>query len=136
MKEQIYVPEWLLLPKEYRDKLVKMFELKEDVGREVAGNQVLSDGYSNDALKGITLEKINAQLPILYTDFMIAINALIESFKPKLTEENLTKAINEFAVPNNVTEPLPINAVSGDNLSEPKCDKRSKEYREWKKLNK
>jgi hypothetical protein len=119
-KTQIFSPEWLLIKQETRAKLRQMFDLNEDISREVCNNQVICDGFSNQMLANITLEKVNEQLKEQYEDFMTAFNTLIAKLEYNepivIKSEALSKAIDEV-----------VETKTGK-----KIDKRSKAYRDLK----
>jgi hypothetical protein len=60
--EQIYSQHWVSLPKEVRVHLISVFGLVRTGVTEVINQEVKSDGFTNDDLKGITLEKMNGYI--------------------------------------------------------------------------
>lgn len=56
---QIYQQVWINLDKQTRDWLRRVFSLTPTGVTEVRDQTVIHDGYTNDDLKGITLEKMN-----------------------------------------------------------------------------
>jgi hypothetical protein len=95
-KNQLYIPEWLLLDKEVRMTLAEMFELKRDIATEVAANQVVCDGYSNEMLSKMNFEAIRDK-GIDGEDFLGAFANLLKSLESKKEEET--------AVETNETKP-------------------------------
>lgn len=60
MRYQISTTQWLELSNDLRNKIAAMFDLKKGAGAKVYGSRLISDGYTNENLQGITVEKINA----------------------------------------------------------------------------
>ncbi len=58
MQQQIYPQVWINLPKETRLHLVKVFGLERTGVTEIRDQEVVSDGFTVDDLKRITLEKM------------------------------------------------------------------------------
>lgn len=50
---------WMLLDKSIKNHLVKVFDIKRTGITEIRDQVLVLDGYSNDDLKAITLEKMN-----------------------------------------------------------------------------
>ena len=58
MFTQIYVSQWMSLPRDVRVWLRTMFDIPQTNVVEVLNNTVITDGVTNDDLKAITLEKL------------------------------------------------------------------------------
>lgn len=57
--EKIYSQHWIDLPKQVRAKLVEVFGIERTGITEVRDQTVISDGFTNTDLQGITLDKMN-----------------------------------------------------------------------------
>lgn len=60
--DRIYQQHWITLPKEQREHLTKVFEVPMSGIKEIRDATVISDGHTNEDLKEITLEKLNAYI--------------------------------------------------------------------------
>lgn len=58
MFTKINIGLWMFLPKEQRDHLARVFDLRRNGVAEIRDQEVVSDGYSNTDLEGITKEKM------------------------------------------------------------------------------
>lgn len=71
MQIQVTVPEWLKLPQETRTKLVEIFKLHKSHGTQMEqqgeGSILVSDGYSNSDLEGITVMNMQEYLQSGYS---------------------------------------------------------------------
>lgn len=56
--EHVYVQNWMALPKETRDHLVKVFNLNRSGASEIRDQDIITDGYTNTDLLGITHTKM------------------------------------------------------------------------------
>lgn len=79
IKTQLYTQEWINLPQEIRNSLATIFGLSKDCGTEVVDNRIVSDGFSNESLKGITIEKMQHMLKTEEEDFMKLFSLVLES---------------------------------------------------------
>jgi xylose isomerase len=57
---QLGVSQWVQLPFEVRQKLVKMFDLIRTGGSEVIDGRLKTDGYTEKDLRGVSLEKMKS----------------------------------------------------------------------------
>jgi hypothetical protein len=120
-KTQLYIPEWLALSKEVRTKLAEMFNLHRDVATEVAANQVMCDGYSNDMLKNMN-DTALAEKGFEGKDYLDSFSMLLKSLEVEpenkfvetpeieyvgtITMESAKEAAKVFAEENNLVEPV------------------------------
>lgn len=58
MFEQITTHVWMMLSREVRQQLITDFDLSRNGVTEVIDDRVITDGYNNDDLKVITLERM------------------------------------------------------------------------------
>jgi len=56
--ERIFQQHWIEYPKDIREHLAKVFNLQRTGISEIRDNTVVSDGYTNDDLRGITQQKM------------------------------------------------------------------------------
>lgn len=56
--EKLYVPNWMALSKETKDHLIKVFGLVKTGNSEIRDQEVVTDGFTNNDLEGITLSKM------------------------------------------------------------------------------
>ena len=96
MNDQIYQHYWVTLKSDLRASIAEMFSMRRSVICEVAGNKLVSDGYSNDDLKAINLDSINEKLATKFDKLEEAFNFLVESIEnPPLMAANILKTPNE-----------------------------------------
>jgi hypothetical protein len=102
INEQIVIPQWLEVHPEVRNAISSIMGLTRNGATEVAGGRVMCDGYNHEDLKGITLEKINANLGKEYTSLVEGFNALIEKLSteavditPKTIKEAIVEKVEE-----------------------------------------
>lgn len=56
--QKVYVANWMALPKETKEHLIKVFNIVKTGNSEVRDQEVVTDGYTNDDLNAITLDKM------------------------------------------------------------------------------
>lgn len=108
MQIQVTVPEWLKLPQETRTKLVEIFKLHKSHGTQMEqqgeGSILVSDGYSNSDLEGITLAGMQEYLqdPSISADFVSLFHAVLD------------KIVAEKTVGNSVAVPfgIPLDSIN------------------------
>ncbi len=66
IKHQITTFHWLQVETKERAKVAEILDLKRSGGGKVYGTKLISDGYTNEDLSGITVEKINNLLKSSY----------------------------------------------------------------------
>ena len=91
MTFQVSQTQWLELPRGMREQLVKLFNIPKHGHSVVHGGKILADGYTNQDLQAITIEKINSYLGTSYEeiDILKAFNQLVEKLiQPNGTESN------------------------------------------------
>ncbi len=81
LRPQLNVPDWVLLPLEIRQKLIKQFDIPKSGGSEMqtlsTGSRIVSDGHTHQDLKAISLEKLQEFLSSTDTDFYALLNQAI-----------------------------------------------------------
>ena len=77
-KQQLFVPEWLKLPRETRILLADKFGLTRDVCTEVDGGVVKCDGFSNKMLANLTADIMAEYLGSDSNDFYELFTKTIE----------------------------------------------------------
>ncbi len=108
LRPQINVPDWVALPFETRQKLVKQFGVPKSGGSEVqnlsTGNRIVSDGHTHQDLKAITVEKLQEFTGSLSTDFYDlfsqAISKLTETSGPtteQIREQKVSEKLTHFS---------------------------------------
>jgi hypothetical protein len=105
LQKQILTSQWVSLKQETRIKLAGLLELTRDTSTEVAGGRVICDGYSNQALSAITVERLQGLLNSQETDIYTLFEALINQVEaPVKTPAEISK---EYQEANNI-EPIDI----------------------------
>lgn len=91
MQIQVTVPEWLKLSQETRVRLAEKFQLSRSRGTQMEqqgeGSVLVSDGYSNSDLEGITLEKMQEYLQdtSISGDFVSLFHGVLEKIEAEKT---------------------------------------------------
>lgn len=87
---QITTTHWLDTPQAVRQEIVKMFGIERRGNARVYGNRVLSDGYRNEELALITIERLNDTLGSKYepSDILKAFYDLVDRIEGGNKEEN------------------------------------------------
>ena len=114
---QIATTQWLELSNELRNKIATMFDLKKGAGAKVYGTRLISDGYTNENLQGVTVEKINAVMGTSFVEEEIlkAFHGFVEFIKNNKNIENGTEAKSSQQVEgtnSNGNEGKTANAIS------------------------
>lgn len=79
---RLWQHDWLKLPSEVRYRLTEIFEIPRSTGTVVEGNRVLTDGYTNEDLGEVTIEKMQVYLQSEETDFIKLFDAVLASLVP------------------------------------------------------
>jgi hypothetical protein len=84
---QIFVPQWIGLSQETREKLRQIFNIKRSVQVEVVNNVLISDGSTDKDLSVMTAETMRTYLKSKEKDFVKLFNAVSDSLEtPKIVE--------------------------------------------------
>lgn len=85
MIETISIPTWLSISAGTRAKLASILDIRKGGFAEVAGGMIVSDGYTNADLAGITIEKLQSYNGLdsgsLFEN-LVKLIALIENNEP------------------------------------------------------
>lgn len=83
LKYQVSTFHWLQADTETRSQISKLLDLPRTGGGKVYGTRLISDGYTNEDLAGITVERINSLLQSSYAPEHIleAFEALVNYVK-------------------------------------------------------
>lgn len=65
----INVKQWMEIPKEVRERIAKDFNLPKTGRLGIAGNKIISDGYTQDDIKKVTLQNLQTLLDASEDDF-------------------------------------------------------------------
>ncbi len=87
MFEKISIGLWMFLPRAHRDHLVSVFDLKRTGISEIKNEEVISDGYSNADLEGITKEKMEAYIGSEAESFHRAWEITLSKCRGELSDE-------------------------------------------------
>jgi len=101
--EHMYQQHWIALPKDVRNQLVNIFGLQRTGISEIRDQTVISDGYCNADLEGITKEKMAEYTGFPLTEsFMHLLEKTLAKVQSdlhpelKVAEETLTKPVDEL----------------------------------------
>lgn len=106
MRYQITTFQWLQLPSETRQSLAKVFQIQKHGNSSVYGNRIISDGYTNQDLAGITVEKINIMLGTEHAekDILHAFEEVVDYLNTNTKENNNEKRQEQSSGPATSTE--------------------------------
>ena len=94
---QLYASYWVVLPQEVRNKMKKEFSIQRSSGSHVEGGRVVSDGHTDEDLKGVTVEKMQKLLKSKETDQSKLIEMTVEHFTNEANAELKAKGEKEVA---------------------------------------
>lgn len=115
--EKVYQQNWIDLPRDVRARLAQVFGLERTGITEVRDQTVVSDGYTNGDLQGITLDKMNQYI------------GSVETF-PRAWEITLMKVKYELHPP---TVEIGVGEVKEEKLEELKEEVKDESIKEKKK---
>lgn len=111
IEPQIVISIWLEVKREVRDKIATIMSMSRNGATEVAGGRVICDGFTNDDLKGITVEKMQKYLKSKEVDLFQLFNALIAKVEAELPAAKVVGATSAT-----VPEPLVFEPVEDKRL--------------------
>lgn len=87
IRKQIYVSQWLQVPTETRNKLIALFNLKRSGFAQVVNNVVVSDGFTDMDLAGLTVEILQKYLNSKEKDIIALLeNAIVKINTPEVVK--------------------------------------------------
>lgn len=95
IQAQITEQEWLKLPMPVRIELRTIFAIPRSRGTVVEDGVVKSDGYTNEDLKAITVEKMQTYLKSTEPDFYLLLNDIVKKVTDTLSKEEKEFTIKE-----------------------------------------
>ena len=129
---QLYKQVWVSLSKEERESLANAFNLRRDEGTEVCNDRIISDGYSDLALSGITVESMQALTGSKTENFddllKETINFVMTPSTPATTaySEPLTQQDVNILADNGITPDPSIPLAGGVKIKKTGKSKKSK----------
>jgi hypothetical protein len=102
-EERITTSQWMQLPKEIKDLLIKQFNLKRSGFTDVRDMQVVSDGFTNDDLSALTIERLKDYTGLKVGSYYEILSAAIVKLQQPLVEVNKTNEQNEIKETSEVT---------------------------------
>ncbi len=94
MVKQLVQPQWLVIPREVRNEMRKIFAIPMSGGCIVESNVVMSDGTTNKDLEAITQDKLE-----LFTgksgDFYELVDVTVKMIEESLKKEEEPKAVEK-----------------------------------------
>jgi hypothetical protein len=87
MFTKINIGLWMFVPKDQRDHLVNVFGIKRTGVSEIKNEEIISDGYSNADLEGITKEKMEEYIGSEVDSFHRAWEVTLSKCRGELEEE-------------------------------------------------
>lgn len=86
MLQQITPFEWLRIEQPIRVKIAEALGIPKSAGTILEDNTVKSDGHTYADLAHLTVEKMQAFLKSVETDFELLLNQIVEGFKKEMEE--------------------------------------------------
>lgn len=108
---QINTFQWVSLPQETRNRLIEIFSLKKSGHVEVENKTVMTDGYTNQDLAGITVEKMQEYTGTDEEEYFSLFKAVLAKIEGEMVEElkkEIEESQNEESKDEPTTETQPV----------------------------
>lgn len=83
------VSHWLAIPRSVRDRFAKVFGLSPSTSVHVSDNQIVTDGYTQEDLKPVTLEALQSYTGSDSKDFYALLDSAVTKTIKDLADEHL-----------------------------------------------
>lgn len=92
IKAQLTIPQWLMIERATRYRMVDLFKIPRSSGTVVVNNVVTTDGHTHEDLSVITVEKMQEFLEDKETtEFFSLLNKVVHKIEKEVENEELKK---------------------------------------------
>ena len=99
IQPRLNTAEWMEIPHHIRQLIIEQFGLQRSAYTDVRDMKVFSDGYTNDDLKALSLERLKEYTGLMVDDFYAQLTETIIKLQNKNVQEE-TKPQIEGAISN------------------------------------